>query len=675
MNFSTLGNPIFTRESRSRFRAPLAFALLLLYAALLALVTVFLYDATFGGAQEFATVYTGPPGFASSFSPTPTPATLGRELFFKLALAQLVAWMLLAPALAATSLSGERERGLLEGVQLSRLAPRQIVGGKLAAVLSLIALLLPITLPMFATCFLLGGVAPSELFQALALQISTAVFGASLGLFFSARARRAQASLASALVTMGAIGFLTYLSFNEWRSGARLFGGTSDWSAKVWEILATLAAWFGPQNALEMLHREYSLAVPTLPPVVTLTPLGPVARPATAPFASLLGSAPMWVWTCGLQLLVSAILLFFATRALRRPMPELTPDDTRWTDFARRALVKWQSEQEARRAAMLAQQEQQRAAKLSDGAARAGAALLYELPLHHFVNFRDPMLRREVRNKFRWRRTSLWVALGQLLALLVLLAFYASLLYAVFAPQERAGTLQIALGFTMIVSMAACGVMGASTLTRERESGTWESLRLSLLRPAEIVRAKVMAPLVACFYYAIPLWIVLPFFVQLSAAPRDVSNPYGAPPSGTGFWNNGVPLLQVLAILFVIALAALFCSSVGLLMSALCRKTIAAIGGTLIALAAFFGALPTLLDVLPTYFGYYNLYGGNSYGGDAEHPISSAIYLVSPYVMLAMDKSGAARVLAIHAAIMIVLCAAILFAVTLVLARRRDETR
>ena len=183
MNFSTLGNPIFTREARSRFRAPHAFALLLLYAALLALVTVFLYDATFGTPQIGAMVYTGPTGYAPQFAQK-TPDVLGRELFFKLALAQLLAWMLLAPALAATSLSGERERGLLEGVQLSHLAPRQIVGGKLAAVLSQIALLFPITLPMFATCFLLGGVAPAELFTALALQLSTAVFGASLGLFF-----------------------------------------------------------------------------------------------------------------------------------------------------------------------------------------------------------------------------------------------------------------------------------------------------------------------------------------------------------------------------------------------------------------------------------------------------------------------------------------------------------
>ena len=649
MKLSTPGNPIFTRESRTRFRAPRAFALLMLYAALLALVTVLLYDATFGATQNFAPVYATMPGSAPFIPPPPTPATLGRELFFKLALAQLVAWMLLAPALAATALSGERERGLLEAVQLSHLSPRRICLGKLAAVLSQIALLFPITLPMFATCFLLGGVAPSELFVVIALQLSTALFGASLGLFFSARARRAQASLASALVMMGAIGFLTYSAFDEWRGGARMFSLPAPMQ---WKIIATLGTFFGPQNAMQSLQSEYS-----------------PSRLAMLPFGVLLDVAPMWVWTCGLQLFVSAILLFFATRALRRPMPEFTPDDRRWTDFARRALVKWQREQEVRRAAALAQRENLRAVKLSDGAARAGAALLYELPLHHFVNFRDPMLRREVRGKFRWRRASLWVALGQLLMLLVLLAFYAVLIFAVFFPTERAATLNGALRFLLIVSMAACAVMGASTLTRERESGTWEGLQLSLLTPLEITRAKVTAPLIACFYYAMPLWIVLPFYLRWTPS-EGVANSYRGAGGREAFWNNGVPVLQVLAMLCVVALAALFCSSVGLLLSALCRRTIAAIGGALIALAGFYLALPTMLDVLPTYFGYSNFYDRT-----ADYAFSTTTYL-QPFAMLdALNAPDAARVLAIHAAIMLSLCALILLATTRVLARRGPESR
>ena len=50
------------------------------------------------------------------------------------------------------------------------------------------------------------------------------------------------------------------------------------------------------------------------------------------------------------------------------------------------------------------------------------------------------------------------------------------------------------------------GVLAATSWTRERESGTWESLQLSLLRPREILRAKWFSPLISLAYYSAPLF-------------------------------------------------------------------------------------------------------------------------------------------------------------------------
>ena len=36
------------------------------------------------------------------------------------------------------------------------------------------------------------------------------------------------------------------------------------------------------------------------------------------------------------------------------------------------------------------------------------------------------------------------------------------------------------------------------TVTREREAGTWEAMRLSLLSPIQIMMGKLLAPLIAC---------------------------------------------------------------------------------------------------------------------------------------------------------------------------------
>jgi hypothetical protein len=116
--------------------------------------------------------------------------------------------------------------------------------------------------------------------------------------------------------------------------------------------------------------------------------------------------------------------------------------------------------------------------------------------------------------------------------------------------------------------MLACGVMGASSVTREREGGTWEGLHLSLLPPREIIAAKFAAPLIACFYYSLPLLPVLAFYVNYRFAPQ----PNGA---------YGVPLLQAVATLFIFAGAGAFCTAWGLFLSSLCTRTLPAVGWTL----------------------------------------------------------------------------------------------
>jgi ABC-type transport system involved in multi-copper enzyme maturation permease subunit len=287
--------------------------------------------------------------------------------------------MVLAPALTATGLAGERERGLLEGVQLSRMSPVQILWGKMLSALSFIVLMMPVALPITATCFFLGGMAPHELIVMTLLQLLTAANGASIGLFFSARSRRAQGALASAFVFTAAWSLGSYLAFGQWLDSTVLMAPNSTWLELLWILAIGILGWSSPIAA-------------------TIDVINPHAQTIMSrlPFGGLFIYMPLWMVNIAVQLLASAVLLWLGTRALRRPMPDLVMTDRRWTDPVRERYAQLM----AASAARAANARERAASRL---ARKAGNALLWELPLHKLIRFRNPILQREVRGKFRWR--------------------------------------------------------------------------------------------------------------------------------------------------------------------------------------------------------------------------------------------------------------------------------
>src|SRR4028119_245691 len=99
-------NPIISRELRTRWRHWHGFALLCGYVALLAAAMCWLY-ADFVSRRQPAQ------GFRDIAQST------GHGLFLALTGMQTLGWMIMAPALTATSIAGERERGVLDARRLS----------------------------------------------------------------------------------------------------------------------------------------------------------------------------------------------------------------------------------------------------------------------------------------------------------------------------------------------------------------------------------------------------------------------------------------------------------------------------------------------------------------------------------------------------------------------------
>ena len=73
---------------------------------------------------------------------------------------------LLAPALTADLISGERERQTLDLLLVTPLSRRQIVIGKLVAALGSLLLLIVLALPIQALAVLIGGIGLEELLAA-----------------------------------------------------------------------------------------------------------------------------------------------------------------------------------------------------------------------------------------------------------------------------------------------------------------------------------------------------------------------------------------------------------------------------------------------------------------------------------------------------------------------------
>jgi ABC-type transport system involved in multi-copper enzyme maturation permease subunit len=138
---------------------------------------------------------------------------LGAVMFGVVVLVVLALALLVAPALAAQSVNGDRERGTLATLQVTRLRAGEIALGKLAASWGTALVFLAVTLPLALWCYVEGGlsvgrIAGVYLVTALLLGVVCAI---SLGL--SALLARSTTSGVLAYLTVFALSAGTAIAF------------------------------------------------------------------------------------------------------------------------------------------------------------------------------------------------------------------------------------------------------------------------------------------------------------------------------------------------------------------------------------------------------------------------------------------------------------------------------
>ena len=139
--------------------------------------------------------------------------TLGAVMFGVVVLVVLALALLVAPALAAQSVNGDRERGTLATLQVTRLRAGEIALGKLAASWGTALVFLAVTLPLALWCYAEGGlsvgrIAGVYLVTALLLGVVCAI-----SLALSALLARSTTSGVLAYLTVFALAAGTAITF------------------------------------------------------------------------------------------------------------------------------------------------------------------------------------------------------------------------------------------------------------------------------------------------------------------------------------------------------------------------------------------------------------------------------------------------------------------------------
>jgi len=129
----------------------------------------------------------------------------GVFLFFAMAFCLLASVAVVAPAVAATSISGEREEGTFDLLLSTGLAGRSIVFGKLVASIAFVLLIALTALPGFAMAWMFGGVGVVDVVLTTVLLLASICLFAAIGVFCSALGRT------SAVAALYAYGFVFLL--------------------------------------------------------------------------------------------------------------------------------------------------------------------------------------------------------------------------------------------------------------------------------------------------------------------------------------------------------------------------------------------------------------------------------------------------------------------------------
>lgn len=189
-----MNNPIFAFSAIRRMRSARTPLLTTLYSLLLALLAYFTVYGRFMGA----TVTLG-------------DMRLSVDGYAYMIMLQFALLVLVAPAMTAGSISGERERQTLDLLLVTNTGAVKLVLGKLLESFSFLALMVMCSLPMLSLVLITGGATFAQVLVSVAFLLLTALAALSVGLVCSSLFQRTVTATVMSYLSVFALGIVTLL--------------------------------------------------------------------------------------------------------------------------------------------------------------------------------------------------------------------------------------------------------------------------------------------------------------------------------------------------------------------------------------------------------------------------------------------------------------------------------
>ena len=186
-------NPILSSSVRRRMRGVRTPVIIALYDLLIAAFALLILDGVGAKALPMSRMRSG------------------IDYYIMMLGVQFLLTVLIAPAMTAGSISGERERQTLDLLLVTNTGAFRIVWGKFLESFAFAALLIFSTLPMLCIVMIPGGVTLFQILTAMLFMLVTAFGALSIGTLCSAMFRRTVASTVAAYLIVFAIGAGTLL--------------------------------------------------------------------------------------------------------------------------------------------------------------------------------------------------------------------------------------------------------------------------------------------------------------------------------------------------------------------------------------------------------------------------------------------------------------------------------
>ena len=189
-----MNNPIFAFSAIRRMRSARTPLLITLYSLLLALLAYFTVYGRFMGA----TVTLG-------------DMRLSVDGYAYMIMLQFALLVLVAPAMTAGSISGERERQTLDLLLVTNTGAVKLVLGKLLESFGFLALMVMCSLPMLSLVLITGGATFAQVLVSVAFLLLTALAALSVGLVCSSLFQRTVTASVMSYLSVFALGIVTLL--------------------------------------------------------------------------------------------------------------------------------------------------------------------------------------------------------------------------------------------------------------------------------------------------------------------------------------------------------------------------------------------------------------------------------------------------------------------------------